>query len=98
MPSPAVPSIPPLSSITDPNTRAVLQAIVDGQRIRNLSGQWLHILSHLVHHQVNIPHSRAALSRVIGLTNTQSLYTNGKRREQPARARRNIRSHRFILA
>ena len=35
MPSPAVPSIPPLSSITDPNTRAVLQAIVDGQRIRN---------------------------------------------------------------
>ena len=31
----AVPSIPPLSSITDPNTRAVLQAIVDGQRIRN---------------------------------------------------------------
>ncbi len=35
MSSPAVPSIPPLSSITDPNTRAVLQAMVDGQRIRN---------------------------------------------------------------
>jgi hypothetical protein len=35
MSSPAVPSIPPLSSISDPNIRAVLQAIVDGQRIRN---------------------------------------------------------------
>jgi hypothetical protein len=31
----AVPSIPPLSSISDPNTRAVLQALVDAQRIRN---------------------------------------------------------------
>lgn len=34
MPSP-VPSIPPLSSISDPSTRSVLQAIVDGLRVRN---------------------------------------------------------------
>lgn len=32
---PAIPNIPPLSSIEDPNTRAVLQAIISGQRIRN---------------------------------------------------------------
>ena len=35
MSRPAVPSIPPLSSVVDPNARAVLQAMVDGQRIRN---------------------------------------------------------------
>ena len=34
-PSPVVPAIPPLSAIQDPNTRAVLQALINGWQVRN---------------------------------------------------------------
>ena len=33
--SKVVPNIPPVSGVTDPNTRAVLQALSDGMRVRN---------------------------------------------------------------
>lgn len=35
MPNPVVPAIPPLSAIADPNTRAVLQALINGWQVRN---------------------------------------------------------------
>ncbi len=35
MSNPVVPAIPPLSAIADPNTRAVLQALINGWQVRN---------------------------------------------------------------
>lgn len=35
VPNPVVPAIPPLSAIADPNTRAVLQALINGWQVRN---------------------------------------------------------------